>query len=113
MPLVWPIVTYTDAMNLCMFSITSFVMTSGHPCWFRGLVITGRKTSCATVERCSKGASPKSPKMTFESTLSGSSLTGASLRKHSAFFLNLSGGFVVCAWAWRAGLDGQRMIVSD
>ena len=30
------------------------------------------------------------------STLSGSSLTGASFRKHSVFFLNRSGGFTVC-----------------
>jgi len=41
-------------------------------------------------------------------------LTGASLRKHSAFFLNLSGGFVVCVrgvegGAGRSANDRERL----
>ena len=61
LPLVWPMVTYTLAMNLCRFSTTSLVITSGHPTWFAGLVIIGRNTSFAKTERCSSGTSPKSP----------------------------------------------------
>ena len=60
-PLVWPMVTYTLAMNLCRFSTTSLVITSGHPTWFAGLVSIGKNTSFANTERCSRGTSPKSP----------------------------------------------------
>ena len=107
-PLVWPMVTYTFAMNLCRFSTTSLVITSGHPTWFAGLVSIGRNTSFASTERCSSGTSPKSPYITVWSTLSGLSSVSVNFRKHSVFLRNFSGGFKACAWTFRVRFRARR-----
>ena len=108
-PSVWPMVTYAFAMNLCRFSTTSLVITSGHPTWFAGLVSIGRNTSFASAERCSRGASPKSPCITVRSTLSGLSFVSVNFRKHSVFSRNLSGGSEACASKFRSDVAVGRM----
>lgn len=52
------------AMNLCRFSVTSLLTTSGHPFLFMGLDNTGRITSWDKVDNVSKGDSAKSPYVT-------------------------------------------------
>ena len=51
-------------MNLCRFSVTSLLTTSGHPFLFIGLDNTGRITSWDKVDNVSKGDSAKSPYVT-------------------------------------------------
>lgn len=45
------------AMNLWKLSVTSLVITSGHPSWFSGLQMSGRYTSCDSVDKFSSGSS--------------------------------------------------------
>ena len=52
------------AMNLCRFSVTSLLTTSGHPFLFIGLLNTGRMTSWDKADNVSNGDSAKSPYVT-------------------------------------------------
>ena len=52
------------AMNLCRFSVTSLLTTSGHPFLFIGLLNTGRITSWDKADSVSNGDSAKSPYVT-------------------------------------------------
>ena len=52
------------AMNLCRFSVTSLLTTSGHPFLFIGLLKTGRITSWDKADSVSNGDSAKSPYVT-------------------------------------------------
>ena len=86
LPFVLPMVIYREAKNLCMFSVTSLLITSGQPSWFSIVVTRGKYTSCVRLSKCSRGLPVKSPDWQVVLTFFSSS-GSLPLQKKRDFFL--------------------------
>ena len=95
-PLVNPMVTVAEELNLYMLSTTSRFTTSGQPAWFLGLQSSGRKTSWASVSSCSRAASLRSPCSSRRSKSSLGTGPGDSFRKYTALRFSLARGRAPC-----------------